>query len=111
MIKFGLPLTKNVIKTLAENVLIPLKLTAAASAADTIIGLGTTTLLISNKEMENIIKIVKSVEKSGLLIKRARETTQNESKEQKVEFFSMLLASLGAGLLGNLLTTKDATAR
>ena len=68
-------------------------------------GSGTTTLIISNEEM-NITKIIKSLEKSGLLIKGVSETTKNEPKEQKGTFLSMLLVTLGASLLGNLLTGK-----
>ena len=70
--------------------------------------MGTTTLLISNKEIENIVKIVKSVEESSLLIKSTRKTIENELKEQKVEFFSMLLGTLGVGFLGNLLVAHVA---
>ena len=55
-----------------------------------------TTLIISNNEMEDIIKIVKSFEDSGLLLKGVTETVQNEVKEQKVGFLSMLLCTLGA---------------
>ena len=67
LIKAGPPLMKNVIKPVAKNVLIPLGLTAAASTADAgihkkILGSGTTTLIISNDENEDIIKIVKSLE-------------------------------------------------
>ena len=99
------------IKPLAKSVLIPLGLTAAASAADAgihkkILGSGhpsSTTLIISNDEMKDIIKIVKSLEDSGLLLKRVSKTIQNEAKEQKGEFLSMLLGTLGAGLLGNIL--------
>ena len=65
-----------------------------------------TTLIISNNEMEEIIKIIKSLENSGLLLKGATETVQNEVKEQKGQFFSMLRGTLGASLLGNLLTGK-----
>ena len=65
-----------------------------------------TTLIISNDEMKDIMKIVKSLEDSGLLLKGVTETVQNEVKEQKGEFFSMLLGTLGASLLGNLLTGK-----
>ena len=54
--------------------------------------------------MENIIKIVKSIEHSGLLLRAVTETVQNEVKEQKGGFLSMLLGTLGASLLGNLLT-------
>ena len=80
LLKTGLPLIKNVIKPLAKSVLIPLGLTAAASAADAgmhkkILGSGnTTTLIVSNDEMEDIIKIVKSLEDSGLLLKGVTET-------------------------------------
>ena len=56
--------------------------------------------------MEDIIKIVKPLEDSGLLLKGGTETVQNEVKEQKEGFFSMLLGTLGASLLGNLLTGR-----
>ena len=65
-----------------------------------------TTLIISNDKIGDIIKIVKSLEDSGLLLKRVTETVQNEVKEQKGEFLSMLLGTLDAILLGNLLTGK-----
>ena len=64
------------------------------------------TIIISNDEIEDLIKIVKSLEDSGLLLKGVSETVQNEIKEQKGEFLSMLLGTLGASLLGNLLTGK-----
>ena len=66
----------------------------------------TTTLIISNDEIRDIIKIVKSLEGSGLLLEGATETVQNEVKEQKGRFLSMLLGTLGASLLGNLLTGR-----
>ena len=56
--------------------------------------------------MEDIMKIVKSLEDSGLLIKRVSETIQNEGKEQKGGFLSMLLSTLGASSLGNTLAGK-----
>ena len=56
--------------------------------------------------MEDIIKIVKSLEDSGLLLKGVTKIVQNEIKEQKGGFFSMLLGTLGACLLGNLLTRR-----
>ena len=56
--------------------------------------------------MEDSIKIVKSLEDSGLLLKRITETVQNEVKEQKGGFFSMLLGTLGASLLGNILADE-----
>ena len=65
-----------------------------------------TTLIISNEEMNDIMKIVKSLEESGLLIKGVSEAIKNEAKEQKGGFVEMLLGTLGASLLGNLLTGK-----
>ena len=56
--------------------------------------------------MDNLIKIVKSLDDSGLLLKGVTESVQNEVKEQKGGFLSMLLGTLGASLLGNLLTGK-----
>ena len=84
---------------------------AAASATDTAIHKKMfrsefSSLIISNKEMEDIMKIVKSLEASGLLIKGVGETIKNEAKEQKRGFIGMLLETLGASLLGNLLTEK-----
>ena len=103
LLKPGLPLMENINNPLAKSVLIPLGLTAAASAADAgihkkILGSGNTTLIISNNEIEDIIKIVKSLEDSGLLLKGVSETIQNEAKGQKGEFVNMLLGTLGASL-------------
>ena len=61
-------------------------------------------------KLNDVIKIVKSLEDSGLLLKGVTETVQNEVKEQKGGFLSMLLGTLGASLLGNLLTGKGAIA-
>ena len=111
--KTGLPLIKNVIKLLAKRVLTPLGLTAAASAEDAgihkkILWSGNKiTLIISNDEINDIIKIVKSLEDSGLLLKGVTETVQNEVKDQKGGFLSMLLGTLGVSLLGNLLTGRE----
>ena len=69
---------------------------------------GTTTLIISIEDLNDIMKIVKSLEESGLLIKRVSETIKYESKEQKGRFFGMFLGTLGVSLLGNLLTGKGA---
>ena len=87
LLKIGLSLMKSVIKPLAKGVLIPLGLTASASAADAgihkkILGSGhnNTTLIISNDEMNDILKIVKSLEDSGVLLKGASETIQHEAK-------------------------------
>ena len=112
LLRSGLPLMKSVIKPLAKSVLIPLGLTAAASAADAgihkkILGSGhnNTTLIISNDEMDDILKTVKSLEESGVLLKGVSETIQNEAKEQqRGGFLGRLLGTLGASLLGDLLT-------
>ena len=111
LLKTGLPLTKNVIKPLAKSVLIPLGLTAAAPAANAeytrkILGSGSTTLIISNEEMNDITKIVQALEDSNILLKGVTETVKNETKEQKRGFLSMLLGTLGTSLLGNVLTGK-----
>ena len=116
LLKTGLPLIKNVIKPLAKSVLIPLELTAAASAADAgihkkILGSGNTTLIISNNEIEDIIKIVKSLEDSGLLLKGVTETVQKEVEGQKGGLLSMLLVTIRASLLGNILTGRGAIAK
>ena len=113
--KAGLPLMKNIIAPLAKSVLITLGFTAAASAAEAginknILGSGTATFLISNDEMEDI-KIVKSLEDSGLLLKGVSETIQNEATDQKGGFLSMLLGTLGGSLLGNNLAGKGAIAK
>ena len=115
LLKTGLLLIKSVIKPLAKSVLIPLGLTVAASAADAgmhkeILGSGSdnnnTILIISDDEMDDILKIVKSLEDSGVLLKGVNETIQNEAKEQRGGFLSMLLGTLRASLLGDLLTKK-----
>ena len=90
---------KNVVKPLAKSVLILLGLTATASATDTSIHKKmllsrVTTLVNSNEEMNDIIEIVKLIEKSALLIKSVSETIQNEPREQKDGFLSMLLGTL-----------------
>ena len=69
-------------------------------------GSGTTTLIISDEEMNDIMKIVQAPEDSNILLKGVTKTTKNETKEQKRGFLSMLLGTLGASLLGNLLTGK-----
>ena len=111
LLKTGLPLMKSVIKPLAKSVLIPLGLTAATSVADAGIhkkilasGQNNTTLIISNDEMDGILKIVKSLENSGVLLKGVSETIQHEAKEQRGGFLSMLLGTLGASLLSDILS-------
>ena len=98
--------------TLAKNVLAALGITAAASALHAgiqkkIHGFGTTTLIISNEEMNDIMKIVQALEDSNILLKGVTKTIKNETKEQKGGFLSMLLGTLGASLLGNLLAGKE----
>ena len=100
-----------VLKPLAKTALVPLWLATAASATDAAIhkkmlGSGNTILIISNEEMNDIMKIIKSLEKSGLLIEGACETIKNEAKEQKDRLLSVLLVTLSASLLGNILTGK-----
>ena len=115
LLKTGLHLSRCELKPIAKSVLIPLGSTAAASAADAAIykkmfGSGPTTLPISNEEMNDIMKIVKSLVESALLIKGVSQAVKNEAKEQKGGFLSLSLGTLGASLLGNLLTGKGARA-
>ena len=92
---------------LGKNILAPLRITAAASAFNAGIqkkthGSGTTTLIISNEEMNYIMKIVQAPEHSYILLKGVTETIKNETKKQKGGFLSMLSGNVGASLLGNL---------
>ena len=68
------------------------------------LGSGTTTLIIPNDEMDDILKIVKSLENSGILLKGVSETTQHEVKDQREGFLGMLSGTLGASLLGDVLS-------
>ena len=117
LLRIGLPLMKSVIKLLAKIVLVPLGLTAVAAAAAAvdarihirILGSGhnnNTILIIWNDQMGDILKIVKFLNYSGVLLKGVSETIQNKSKEQRVGFLSMLLGTLGTSLVGDLLTKK-----
>ena len=105
LLKSGLPLLKSVIKLLGV-----LGLTAAASATNAAINKKFlesgrhTTLIISNNDMKDLLKIVKPLEDSGLLLDGITETVKNEVKEKKHGFLSMLLGTLGASLLSDLLT-------
>ena len=69
-------------------------------------GSGTTTLIISNKEINEIIEIVQAVEDSNILFKVVIETIKNETKEQKGGFLGTLVGTLGSILLGNVLSGK-----
>ena len=93
---------------LAKNVLAPLGLTAAIYAIDRSIqkkihGSGDK-LIIEQEDMNDIMKIIKALGNSGILLKGISKTIKNETKEQGGGFLSMLLGTLGASLLGNLLT-------
>ena len=105
-----MPWIRNVLKPLANSILMLLGLTAVAATDAAIhkkmFGSSITTLMISIEETNDIMKIVKSLEESGLLIKWVIETIKNEPKIQKGGFLSMFLGTLGASLLGNLLTSK-----
>ena len=102
---------KNVLKLLAKSVLITSGLTATASATDAAIqqkvfGSGMTILEISNEEMDGVMKIIKSLEKSGSLIKD-NEVIENEAKDKKDTFLCVLLGILGACVLEKLLAGKE----
>ena len=105
--KLAGPLMK-VALPLAKNVLAPLGLTAAMSAIDGSIrtkshGSGVK-LIIEQENMNDIMKIIKALENSGILLKGVSKTIKNETKEQRGRFLSMLLGTLGPSLLGNLLS-------
>ena len=104
----GLPLMKRVLTPLGKGVLLPLRLLAGMSAAEATIenkiyGSGGTALTIANEKMEDIMKIVKSLEESRLLVKGMNETVNNETKEQKVQFLPMSFGALAASMLGSAL--------
>ena len=107
LLKSGLPLLKSVVKPLGM-----LGLTDAASATDAAINKknlgsgGHTTLITSNDDMKDLLKIVKSLEDCGILLDGITETVKNEVKDQKGGFLLMLLGTLSASLLGDLLTKK-----
>ena len=103
--------------SIGKNILALLGLSAAMSAKDAAIqkemyGLGNlknsgiTTLIISNGDINDLIKIVTALEEHDILLKGTSKTIKNETKEQNGGFLSMLLGTLGAALLGNLLTGK-----
>ena len=117
LLKTRLPLMKNVLTPL-ESLLVPLRLTAAAVTDSAIfkkmfrfgrpsdLASRNRTLKVLNKKINDIIKIAESFEESGLLIKGVSETIENEAKGQKGGFFGILLGTLGASLLGDLLAGK-----
>ena len=105
--KLAGPLMK-VALPLAKNVLAPLSLAAAMSAIDGSIqkrihGSGVK-LIIEQEDMNDIMKIIEALENSGILLKGVTKTIENETTDQRGGFLGMLLGTLGASLLGNLLT-------
>ena len=66
-----------------------------------------TTVIITNEELNDMMKVIKGLEDSDVLLKGATKITKNETKEQKGEVFGMLLGTLGASLLGNMLARRD----
>ena len=108
--KIAGPLMKVAVP-LAKNILAPLGITATALEIEAgiqkkIHGSEITTLIISNEEMNDILKIVQAVADSNVMLKGITKTIKNETKEQKGEFISMLLGALGTNLLGNVLAGK-----
>ena len=88
-----------------------LGLSAAMSAADAAIqkkmyGSGNTTLIISNDDLNDLIKIATTLEEHDILLKGTTKTINNDTKKQEGGFLSMLLGTLGVSLLGNLLTER-----
>ena len=109
--RVGLLLMKNVLAPIPKSVLIPLGLTTALSATDTAIKKriyvsDMTALIISKEEMADIMKIGTSLKESVLLIKGVNKIIESKTKEQKVGFLNLLLSTLDASLLGNLVTGK-----
>ena len=107
--KLAGPLMK-VAMPLAKNVSAPLGLTAAMSGIDGSIQKRYMVLEDMNdtrqEDMNDIMKIIEALENSDILLKGISQTTENETKEQRGGFLSMLLGTLGASLLGNLLSGK-----
>ena len=108
--KLAGPLIKVAV-SLAKNILALLGITVAASAIDLgfqkkIYDSETTILIISNEEVNDIMKIVQALEDSNILLKGVTKTTKNETKKQKEGFLGMLLVTLEASFLGNILAGK-----
>ena len=103
LIKVAVPFAKYILDVLG--------ITAAASAIDAefwkkIHGSVTTSLIISNQEMDDVKKIVQALKDSNILLKEVTKTIKNKTKEQKGGFLSILLDTIWASLLGNLLSGK-----
>ena len=113
LLKTGFYLIGNVFEPLPKIVLILLGLAAAATEAaihKNMFGSGVTILIISNEEVNNIMKIIKSLEESDLLIKKVLKQLKMKQKNKEKGLLSMLLGTLGTSLLGNLLAGKAAIA-
>ena len=97
--------------SIGKNILAPLGLSAAMSPTDAAIqkkmyGFGNKTLIISNNDLNDLIKIATALEEHDILLKGTNKAIKNKIKKQDGGFLSMLLGTLGASLLGNLLTGK-----
>ena len=97
--------------SIGKNILAPFGLSAAMSATDAAIqkkmhGSGNTTLIISIDDLNDLIKIITALKEHDTLLKETSKTIKNETKEQNGGCLSMLLGTLGASLLGNLLTGR-----
>ena len=97
--------------SIGKNILAPLGLSAAMLATDAafqkkMYGSGITTLIISNDDLDDLIKIVTASEERDILLKGTSKTIKNETKDQKGGFLSMLLDTLGVSLLRNLLAGR-----
>ena len=106
-----MPLIENIHKLLAKGFLVQLRLSTAVLATDAaiqnnIFGSSTTALVLSNEDLNDIVAIVKFLEERSLFIKGVSEIIKNEAKEQKGQFLGILLVTLSASLLGNMLAGK-----
>ena len=106
-----MPLIENINKLLAKSFLVQLRLLTAVLATDAaiqnnIFGSSTTALVLSNEDLNDIVAIVKFLEERSLFIKGVSEIIKNEAKEQKGQFLGILLVTLSASLLGNMLAGK-----
>ena len=111
LMKAGLPLIKNIIKPLVKSLPVPLRLTAAApppeaSFLQMFLVLGTTPLTISNKEKEDIKKIIRYFEEFDLLTRYVSKRIKNETGEEKGGFLGTLLCKLDTSLSVTMLTRK-----
>ena len=108
-------LLMKVAMPLAKNILAPLGLTAAMSAIDGSIQkkirVSGVKLIIEQEDMNDIMKIIEALENSGIFLKGVSKTIENETKEKREGFLNMLLGTLEASLLSNLLTGRKGIMR